>query len=92
MILFPCLVSLPSGSQRTTCKVYYSPGAVDVWAWNDQEQKAEVIAHSDRLNETERNHWTIDVPDGQVSIVLDPRACGCGHPLRYFRPAAPTIA
>lgn len=89
MILWPVLATFGNGAQRSGCKVFASDTGTDLWAWNPDTKKAEVLAHSDRLpTEIETSVWILDVDDGtEVRMVVDARDCGCSHPLKYFRPA-----
>lgn len=91
MQLFPCLVTFTeSGAIVSACKVYATPDGVDVWHWNPDLAKAEVIAHGPRLAEEARDVWSLVCDDGtDTRIVVDARDCGCGHPLKRFRPAVP---
>lgn len=91
MLLFPCVVTFPeSGSIVSVCKVYATPDGVDVWHWNADDGKAEVIAHGDALIEEHRDVWSLTCTDGtEARIVSDPKDCGCGHPMKWFRPAVP---
>lgn len=91
MILWPCVATFQNGAQRTACKVFAAPDGTDVWAWNDVTKKAEVLAHSDHgliVDAETEGGWIVDVDDGtHVRVIVDPKDCGCSHPLKYFRPA-----
>lgn len=75
----------------SACKVYATPDGVDVWHWNPDDQKAEVIAHGPALTRTrDANAWTMVCDDGTpLRFAVDPKDCGCSHPLKRFRPAVP---
>lgn len=91
VLIFPAVVTFTeSGSIQTVCKVYATPDGVDVWHWNRETRSAEVIAHGPVLVRETDNVWTMTCDDGTpVRIFVDWADCGCGHPMKHFRPAAP---
>lgn len=91
MILWPCVATFNDGSIRSPVKVFtYADRPAEVWAWRDQPRpaEAEVIATGVLISNDEAHVYSLDgaTPVGVVRIVVDPKACGCGHPLKFFRP------
>lgn len=92
MLLFPCVVTLSNGSTFSPVSVYATPDGTDVWVWDRPSQKAVVLVHGPGMivSEDQRDTYTLTVDDcTPARIVYDPRSCGCGHPLKHFRPSTP---
>lgn len=94
-MLFPCLVTLSTGETFTVCRTYSTPeGGTDVWWWDAVQNAAVVVAHGPGFPEaspTAPHHWSLVLDDSDIlaEIVHTPGDCGCGHPMKRFRPVTP---
>jgi len=84
-------VELSNGSSFSPVMVYATPDGTDVWVWDRDLRKAVVLVHGPvMVDVVEKDVYRLTVDDGtDCRVVYDPRSCGCGHPLKRFKPAAP---
>lgn len=83
--VFPARVTLPSGAEFDTARVYVADERVLVYTASVGDP---VLTFSRPLLASEgnvRSGVSLQVEDGVVQVVRS-RGCGCGHPLRRFNP------
>lgn len=82
---FPAKVTLPSGAELDTARVYVADGDVLVYVAGLEEPalmlRQPLISHEGNL----RSGMSLHVEDGVVQVTQS-KGCGCGHPLRRFNP------
>lgn len=92
MTIYPVVVTLPDGTQRTGCKVQVLVDqSTDVWVWNRETHAAEILVHTparpvEAAGTGRTQRWTLDVDGASYSLERNSRDCGCGHPMKRFRP------
>lgn len=92
MILWPCVATFQNGAIRSNVKVWSTPDRCDVYAWNVETRRVELLAHSDHpARSIDSRVHEVDVDDGTMVRVAVGDNCGCGHPLRYFNPARSSV-
>lgn len=88
VILWPCVVSFEDGHQVSPVKVFtLGDGRCEVWAWNGERNQAEVVADGELTVLDQAHSYLLGMNAGTARIVVDPKSCGCSHPLKHFRPA-----
>lgn len=94
MLLFPCVVTLSNETTFSPVMIYSLPEGTDVWVWDAPSTSAVVLVHGPGPVEPggHQDTYTLVVDDGtDCHITYDPRACGCGHPLKRFRPTSGAV-
>jgi hypothetical protein len=95
VLLFPAVVTLSNDTTFSPVMVYATPAGTDVWVWDAPTNSAVVLVHGPGMIDASGTPdvYTLTVDDGtDCRIVYDPRACGCGHPLKRFRPTSGSVS
>lgn len=82
--LFPVTVTLPDGSEHSTCRLYCDGRHATVWKWSGSEFVVVVEAPADDVVANGQAGY-IKLPDGVASFSKG-GGCGCGHPLKSTTP------
>lgn len=87
--LFPCLVTLPDRSVLQTCRVVSDQAGTTVWWWDPAAGTA-IAAAVSPFGIEERSpgskNYTLGMPEGDPIHVRRLSSCGCGHPMKRWRP------
>lgn len=84
--VFPADVTLPDGTRHETCRVRARGDGVTVYVWSHDELSGVPLVEAARLLDLGGDRYAIDLgQDGMVEISKAAR-CGCGHPMKSWRP------
>ena len=93
--LFPMHVTLPDGRQVRPAMLTVRGGVLEVFAHRQDAAGDDVGRHVVRAyrgavtgTEGTRDLYVADTDGGTVTAIRD-GGCGCGHPLKRFRPPPP---
>lgn len=88
--LFPCLVTAPDGVVHQTCRVISGPDGTQVWAWDRDLGDARVVVSSpfavEQVSPGSRNYRLGMQGSDAVAQIKRSHSCGCGHPMKRWRP------
>lgn len=89
--LFPAAVTLPDGTTHQPARLDTSNGTVRAWALIDGFPTLVASWPLDQVEtRVERGRRSFTTRDG--TLITGARGCGCGHPLKRFRPPVETRA
>lgn len=83
--LYPGKLVAPDGSETHPVRVLTIDGNVSVFAWDDVAMVGQLVASWPAEDITAGDRRTWSAPDG--TTIGHGRGCGCGHPLKSWRPS-----
>lgn len=82
--LYPATLTTPDGELVHPVRLLTADGQVEAWRWDDLEHTGVLVGSWDAELVTAGERRTFLAPDG--SVLGYDRGCGCGHPLKSWRP------
>jgi hypothetical protein len=85
MDLFPVAVTRPDGALLTQIRLAVRSGVTTLWRWQGSGP-VRVLESAGHPVDDGKDRYRIETPDGPWLVRYTPNDCGCGHPMKVWRP------